>query len=73
MTMSIDELVAVYLVQHPEDEPCFFDEIVLGNGQRARGPRTVAAALRYAQWCYDNGYIDRAAYVRTRQRWGPTP
>jgi hypothetical protein len=72
MAMSLEELMALYLVQHPEEEAFFFDDdVVLDNGQRASGVVTVDAALRYSQWCYDNGYIDRAAYDRSMRLWGP--
>ena len=71
MAMSVEELVALYLLTHPEEEPYFMSEVVLDNGQRAQGVVTADAALRYSQWCYDNGYIDRAAYERSVQLWGP--
>ena len=71
MQWSVEELVAMYLIAHPEDDGNFFGDVVLDNGQHAQGAMTPAMALRYSKWCLDNGYIDRAAYERSVALWGP--
>jgi hypothetical protein len=70
MTWSVEELVAMYLIAHPEEDREFFGDVVLDNGQRAQGVMTPAMALRYSKWCLDNGYIDQVAYERSVALWG---
>jgi hypothetical protein len=69
MALSVKELVALYLLEHPEDEQYLYEDVGIDGSPGPYTYMTPEFGRRYTTWMYNKGYIDHAEYEKALKLW----
>jgi hypothetical protein len=60
----MEELVTLYLGEHPEDERYFGSQVMCAGGEGLHAVMTYPAAIRFSRWGVENGWFDQENHER---------